>query len=78
LGVADEEVADEGEAARGVYHRRLVPHAVEEGICPTALLTHDAGVEPCVVEPGGVRLDGEALDAAEGRVLGDTLEMCRM
>jgi hypothetical protein len=48
---ADEEVADEGKAARWVDDGRLVPHGVEQAVRPSALLPHDARELARVVEP---------------------------
>lgn len=65
----DEEIADEREAARGIDDGRLVSRAIDETVCPPALLANDTAVEPLIIEPRGVRFHGETLDAAKGSVL---------
>ena len=54
----------------GLVERDEVPGVFEEEVRPVALLVHDTGEGPVVGVPGRGGRFREALDAAEGRVLG--------
>ena len=70
LVVAEHELAQEGERVCGLVERDEVPGVFEEEVRPVALLVHDTGEGPVVGVPGRGGRFREALDAAEGRVLG--------
>ncbi len=71
--VAEHELAQEYQRLRGLPHRHEVARALEEDVREAALLVHDTGEVPVVVEPRRRGLVREALLSPERHVLDDDL-----